>query len=644
MASTRASRSRPLSVWSFGIRGVVLGSLVLGLPAQAPVFAFQDVSAAVGIVDRGLSFGVSVGDVNGDGWPDVFSGGHYSAHPRLWINDKGTGFFDVAGYLVPPPAGDVHGAQWADFDSDGKQELIVLRGANYGLGAAPKHVYVQIAGSFVDVAGSIGLAVPPMRARTPLAVDYDRDGQLDVFLTSLLRPDQQFPPSLYRQNNGVFSDVGGMQPLLWSVGTEFGVLGDLDGDRALDVVFDGAPMRAFAIGPSGLTNITQALGLLPLTWVQDCVVADLTGDGENELYVARDARRSSCHRDGPQTVEFRAITSGQEHGVRFAVPPGSYLWFDWASTAFPATSVFVGAQGLPPAANGTLLDPMAPANQGIAPHTPGVALGVYVGFDAAAGEWVMRVSTPQWSDLMLRGICTHPVGVPAPVGFNPTPGQTSDRLFTRSNGQLVDITAAAGIPASLRGRSVVAADFDNDMDLDLYVLTTTDSQNTANVLLENRGKGAFVPVSAGVAAGSGDGIGDCVASLDYDRDGRVDLFLVNGGGSLYRQNGSPGAFADDGPAQLLRNVTSNANQWLAIDLVGTASNRDGIGARIEVVAGGVTQVREHGGGMHRYSQNHGIHFGLGANLVANTVTVRWPSGAVSVRTNVAAGQFLQIVE
>jgi ASPIC and UnbV len=75
-----------------------------------------------------------------------------------------------------------------------------------------------------------------------------------------------------------------------------------------------------------------------------------------------------------------------------------------------------------------------------------------------------------------------------------------------------------------------------------------------------------------------------------------------------------------------------------------AAGVDGIGARIEVVAGGVRQAPEHDGGMHRYSQNHVIHFGLGTNPAASSMTVRWPNGAVSVRTNVAAGQHLRIVE
>jgi hypothetical protein len=305
--------------------------------------------------------------------------------------------------------------------------------------------------------------------------------------------------------------------------------------------------------------------------------------------------------------------------------------------------VRLGAQGWSPAANGVPLDPHNPANVGILPHTPGRDRGIYLGVDAASGDWVALCSSPVWAEALMRFICSAPVSAPQPIGFTAN-GAAADALLVRAGAGYVDRTVTNGIPSWLRGRSVVAADFDNDMDLDLYVERSMQSGNLDNVLLENLGGGMFAQAPAGVAAGSPDGIGDSVATLDYDRDGRVDLFLVNGLGSAFRLPTSPGAFADDGSSQLLQNTTANGNHWLGIELVGTASNRDGIGARIEVLAGGVRQVREHGGGMHRHSQNHGIHFGLGPNTRAAHVIVDWPSGAQTVVRGVAADQYVTIVE
>ena len=123
---------------------------------------------------------------------------------------------------------------------------------------------------------------------------------------------------------------------------------------------------------------------------------------------------------------------------------------------------------------------------------------------------------------------------------------------------------------------------------------------------------------------------------DYDRDGFLDSFITNGYG--------PSPFADEGPHQLFRNQ-GNGNHWVEIDLEGTVSNRDGIGATALLEAGGVVQIRRQEGGMHRDSQNsQRIHFGLAKQETINRLTIRWPSGIVQHLENVAADHILRIRE
>ena len=130
------------------------------------------------------------------------------------------------------------------------------------------------------------------------------------------------------------------------------------------------------------------------------------------------------------------------------------------------------------------------------------------------------------------------------------------------------------------------------------------------------------------------------AFTDYDRDGFVDL-LVTTGGSMGRSLGMP---SDPGGYQLYRN-RPNANHWLEIDLEGTRSNRDGIGARVELVAGGVTQVRIQDGGVHHRGQNHArLHFGLAKNSKVDRITIRWPSGTLQELDNVAVDRVVRIRE
>ena len=123
------------------------------------------------------------------------------------------------------------------------------------------------------------------------------------------------------------------------------------------------------------------------------------------------------------------------------------------------------------------------------------------------------------------------------------------------------------------------------------------------------------------------GRGACFA--DYDNDGKIDAFLVN----------------LNGPGQLLHNVTPSAGHWLTVQLTGTKGNRDGIGATVEVVANGVRQKSERVAGSGYLGQDDWrLHFGLGAAVKAERVTVRWPGGAEQTVENVAADQILEVRE
>ncbi len=88
----------------------------------------------------------------------------------------------------------------------------------------------------------------------------------------------------------------------------------------------------------------------------------------------------------------------------------------------------------------------------------------------------------------------------------------------------------------------------------------------------------------------------------------------------------------------------NTNRWLELDLRGTVSNRDGLGASVVVTAGGRSQRREQNGGYHRWAQNdRRLHFGLGPNNRAN-ISVRWPSGTVDNYSNVPANRLYEVIE
>jgi hypothetical protein len=198
-----------------------------------------------------------------------------------------------------------------------------------------------------------------------------------------------------------------------------------------------------------------------------------------------------------------------------------------------------------------------------------------------------------------------------------------------------DVTDAAGISqrtAQYTSWGTGIYDFDNDGRRDIFIFHggLIHLVQQEHSLFRNVGGGKFQDVSS--AGGpffdlKTVGRGACFA--DYDNDGRMDAFLVNLGG----------------PGQLLRNVTSPPGNWLMIRLVGTKSNRDGIGAVVEVTAGGVTQRAPRVAGSGYLSQDDWrLHFGLGKSARADKVTVTWPSGVKQALENVAAGQVLTITE
>jgi hypothetical protein len=204
-------------------------------------------------------------------------------------------------------------------------------------------------------------------------------------------------------------------------------------------------------------------------------------------------------------------------------------------------------------------------------------------------------------------------------------------------GQLpfTDVTQQAGIAqytAQYTSWGTGVYDFDNDGLKDIFIshggLIHLVPQEHS--LFRNLGGGKFEDVST--AAGpffdtKTVGRGACFA--DWANDGRIGAFLVN--------LGAPGV--------LLRNVTAPVGHWIEIRLIGTKSNRDGIGAVVEVTAGGTKQRSERVAGSGYLSQDDWrLHFGLGANTKADKVTVAWPSGKRQTVENVAANQVLTIRE
>jgi len=185
--------------------------------------------------------------------------------------------------------------------------------------------------------------------------------------------------------------------------------------------------------------------------------------------------------------------------------------------------------------------------------------------------------------------------------------------------------------------------------------------------------------------------------LDYDNDGRRDLFIANGhvldnirlyhaetryaepklmfhnAGSGVFENVSDqlgadfllprvsrgaaiGDFDNDGdldilvnnngqPPQLLRNDGGNSNHWVQLFLIGTRSNRDAVGARVKLNAGDLVLYEERKGGMsYQSAQDPRLHFGLGQRSVIEQIEIKWPSGEYTKLINLKSDQIVAVEE
>jgi hypothetical protein len=175
-------------------------------------------------------------------------------------------------------------------------------------------------------------------------------------------------------------------------------------------------------------------------------------------------------------------------------------------------------------------------------------------------------------------------------------------------------------------------DFDNDGLLDILIFHggLIHLYPQEHTLFRGLGNGKFADVSesAGPVINTRTTArGACFA--DYDNDGKMDAFVVNLGAK----------------GTLLHNVSTNTGHWIAIKLKGIKSNRDGIGARVEVFAAGKRQTAQRVAGSGYLSQNdERLHFGLGAATTIDKLIVHWPSGREQTLENLSIDRVLQVEE
>jgi hypothetical protein len=222
------------------------------------------------------------------------------------------------------------------------------------------------------------------------------------------------------------------------------------------------------------------------------------------------------------------------------------------------------------------------------------------------------------------------------VLFTALSGETFPLFHNDGHHEFSEKTTAAGLALStarLSGWCATFLDVDNDGWKDIFTanshandrVSDATGWNLANSLWQNDRHGRFQDVTTAAGFGGTEAAHRGCGVADFDGDGRLDVAVLVLGGN----------------AELWHNQTDTANRWLIVKLVGTKSNRDGIGARVTVGQ----QVRPMTTAIGYASSSHaGLHFGLGADAGSVRVEVQWPSGTRQVVDGVKTNQVIEIRE
>jgi hypothetical protein len=488
--------------------------------------------------------------------------------------------------------------------------------------------------------------------------DYDNDGRLDVFVVNGAQLSDPMPKGtipqktgpeywnrlFHQKPDGIFEDVtekAGLQGVGYGMGVAVGDY-DNDGYEDLYVTAYGGNKLYHNNGDGTFTDVTEKAGVGASGWSTSAAWVDLDNDGRLDLVVLRymqwDFDDIWCgeHKEGFRSYctpdVFHAISplvyhnDGNGHFTEVSqkmglAQPGKGLGIALAD--YGHIDLFIANDSMPE---------FLYHNKGDATFEEvGLASGIAVDGQGSAYAGMGVVFTDYDNDGLPDLIITDLAAQMYSVYRNNGDGTFTYDSYPSGIGRMT---------MTHSGWGVQLLDFDNDGWKDLLIaqghvldtiqLTFPNLRYREPMLLaRNTGKN-FVDVSP-EAGGvfQQPWVGRGLASGDIDNDGRVDAVVTT----------------NDGPLHVLHNETPTPNHWLTLRLVGHKSNRDAIGAAVKVVTAQRAQFATvTTAGSYLSSSDKRVHFGLGADVTATTIEIRWPSGIHQMLQNVHGDQILQLDE
>ncbi len=467
--------------------------------------------------------------------------------------------------------------------------------------------------------------------------DYDGDGDLDLYVVNglplELPKDGPLPHNrLYRNNgDGTYTDVtepAGVGDRNWGGGCLFGDV-DNDGDPDLLITNYGPNILYRNNGDGTFTDISETSGLEDPRWSTSAGFGDLDGDGFLDLYITNHVVfRVEKPPDFPCFWKGIRIACGPLANA----PENDILYRNRGDVTFEDFSVKTGIHDKRGCGFGVVMDYFDDDDK----------LDIYVANDLAEnyiyfnrGEFRFEDEGPFSGAAYVEGGREQAsMGVDSgdfngdgrPDLYVTNFSDDYNTLYRNDGGGLfMDVTFESGLggptfPSLSWGTRFI--DFDNDGDLDLFFanghiypqadkIDSGTSYAMTNQLFENPGNGRFREISDQVGF-EDKRHGRGVAMGDLDNDGDHDLVVAN-------MHSLPSILMNDG---------GNRLNWIKLLLVGTDSNREAIGTRVAVTAGGKTQHQTlKASGSYLSSHDRRLHFGTGEETSVSRIVIRWPSGA-----------------
>ena len=532
----------------------------------------------------------------------------------------------------------------------------------------------RISGRFVDVTERLGIrfvqkASPTSRKYlletmgSGVAVfDYDNDGRLDIFFANGARIDDPMQPDaipqkdgpqywnrLYHQKvDGSFEDVtekAGLAGIGYCTGVAVGDF-DNDGYEDLFVTGYGRSTLYHNNGNGTFTDVTDKAGVAGSGWATSAAWFDYDHDGRLDLVVARymewkfddiycgerrEGYRSYCHPDIFKPVSVllyhnegngKFIEVSHKAGVDKPMKGLGVAVADYDKDGWP--DFFIANDSIPEALyhnkrDGTFEEVAL---------VSGIALDGGGATFAGMGVDFEDYNNDGWPDVIVTDLANQRYSLYTNFGDG-----TFD-YATNSSG-------LGAITLLHSGWGVRFLDYDNDGWKDLFIVQAHVMDNIEvnephlhylepPMLLHNERGRKFTDVSSSSGevfhkrwAGRG------LASGDIDNDGKVDVIVTS----------------NNGPARVLKNETPTDNHWLTLKLVGVKSNRDAIGAQVEIATeSGKQYASVTTASSYQSSSDPRLHFGLGNAVSVKSIRIRWPSGMVQALPETKGDQILTIKE